>query len=134
MANVSMQRKQALRHPTRDSFVTRPTDQPLLYTLAPNGEPVVCLEHKRWQDWINVTTNRVLARTDISDRLYVETWFVGVDQRPAGQPGPPLLFLTEIFEDGKKVEGYRTWHIKRAAMAHDNVVTRLAATMERMGA
>lgn len=123
--------RQAPRHPTRDVFIVQPENKPLLYTLSSRGEPVPCLEHKRWQDWIN-THDRTIARTDLSDTLYVETWFPGVDLRPNGQFGPPLLFETAVYRDGKQAE---TYHIRapiqRAAIAHTNVVERLIAQTGR---
>ena len=96
--------------------------KPLLYILV-NNEPVAVSDHERWQDWIN-THEREIARTDISDTIRVETWFPGVDYR-IENTGPPLLFLTEVYRDGKEVERFRTATMKRAKMAHINVVARL---------
>lgn len=101
----------------------------MTYILV-GGEPVPVREHARWQDWIN-THERTLARTDLSDALYVETWFVGVDQRPTSQPGPPLLFSTEVWRDGKRAEHYRLSTLKRAGLAHTNVAARLMAEAAR---
>ena len=103
-------------------------DKILTYILV-NGEPVPCREHKRWRDWIN-THERRIARTDLSETLYVETTFPGVDFRLVGD-GPPLLFETEVYEDGKRTSVYRTTTLQRAGMAHTNVVARLMAGMEQ---
>ena len=131
MLSFKTKTRQEPRHKTRDVFAIAPEGQPVLYILSPRGEPTPVLEHKHWQDWIN-THDRVLARTDISDTLYVQTWFPGVNLRPARQPGPPLLFETEVYQDGKRIESY---HIRapiaRAGRAHSNVVARLVAAQSQ---
>lgn len=113
------------------ALVARQTEKPWKYVLDA-GEPVPVREHDRWRDWINTNDRRrIVARTDLADDLYVETWFTGVDHRlPTDPPGPPLPFLTEVYRGGQRVECYRSSRERQAGNTHTAVASRLVAALE----
>jgi hypothetical protein len=70
--------------------------------------PVLEPDLLTWAEWFE-TADRVVAKTEIGASL-VSTVFLGLDYRFRGD-GPPILFETMVFTDGKSAEMRRcsTW-------------------------
>lgn len=80
------------------------------------------LEWARWWE----QNDRVVFQEEISAGVLVSTVFLGLDHNFSGK-GPPLLFETMIFRDGKGDEEWR-WHTwLEAEEGHRRVVETLKA-------
>jgi hypothetical protein len=72
------------------------------YILS-GGQPVPCDNVLQFASWFE-THDKTLARTDITDGIYVSTVFLGIDHNFTGD-GPPVLWETMIF--GGPRHGYQ---------------------------
>ncbi len=71
--------------------------------------PIPCYSLLEWGHWFADANNRVVAWTG-GQHKHVSTVFLGLDHRHLGK-GPPIVFETMLFIDGKseKMERYSSW-------------------------
>jgi hypothetical protein len=73
-----------------------------LYTLDPDGNPVVSRDVSEWGAWMQ-TADRQISKSYFSSIRYgmigVSTVFLGVDHSFAGSGRAPVLFETMIFRE-----------------------------------
>ncbi len=72
-----------------------------------------------WAQWFE-TADRNVAKTFISDNIYVSTVFLGINHQFGD--GPPVLFETMIFggEHDQYQDRYETW--EQAERGHEKAV------------
>lgn len=83
----------------------------------------------KWASWYGVT-DRVVAKSWISDKIEVSTVFLGLDHRWGS--GPPILWETMVFGGPKAGECNRcsgSW--EQAEAMHEATVNQLAAKYGR---
>lgn len=78
-----------------------------------NGVPVPEPDLMKWAEWMEQPSRRVL-RQDARDGVLVSTVFLGLDYNFAG--GPPLLYETMVFREGRGDECER-YHTREEALA-----------------
>lgn len=81
------------------------------YILNDEGEPQVCEDIVKWGRWFQVTHNRIVGRTDLSNGIRISTVFLGLDH--SFNEGPPVLWETMIF--GAKGDEYQERYTSREA-------------------
>ena len=72
-------------------------------------DPVQCANGRIWAEWYETAgESRIVARDEF-DGFVISTIFTGIDQEIS--KGPPLLFETMIFRDGRAgdMTRYATW-------------------------
>ena len=97
------------------------------YYILIGQTPVVERDLMRWAEWMSVrmgTDDRVVAQTAIHGGV-VSTVFLGIDDQLAD--GPPLLFETMIFRDGKACEWYRCATWAEAEAQHAKILAECAS-------
>jgi hypothetical protein len=91
------------------------------YTLV-GQTPVPCADLIEWATWFENADNRTVKRTALdSDRVIISTVFLGLDHQ-FFLDGPPMLFETMVFWNGKGDEQERCSTWMQAEMQHDAMV------------
>src|SRR5262245_9876538 len=99
------------------------------YYILVGQTPVPVDDLLEWASWFE-QNDRVVFQEQISADVLVSTIFLGIDH--IGK-GPPLLFETMIFRDGKGDEQWR-WHTWLEGEAgHKRVVETLKAVKAKNG-
>lgn len=83
-----------------------------------------------WAHWFEVTSNRIVAWTQITQDVTVSTIFLALDHRWFGK-GPPILFETLVFGgpcDGE-MRRYVSWD--DAETGHKAMVRTVRAAMKQ---
>ncbi len=73
----------------------------MFYKLDKNNSPVKCTG-KEWAEWYEPAAQsgrRIVAQDELDGSIEISTIFTGIDQ--GGGSGPPLLFETMTFLNGK---------------------------------
>lgn len=96
------------------------------YTLDSNGTPQLVRNAMQWAAWMQ-SANRSVARTQISEEVFVSTVFLGLDHNHFGS-GPPILWETMVFggpmhEEMNRCSGSR----EQAEAMHNDMVERVQA-------
>jgi hypothetical protein len=85
------------------------------YILA--GQVPVHVDLMTWAVWFEDIENRRIARTDISDSIWVSTVFLGLDHG-FDEGGAPVLFETMIFGGPQNNELWRCAFYNQALRQH----------------
>jgi hypothetical protein len=90
------------------------------YILNADGEPEKCDDLVKWALWFE-TEDRSVARTNLTDDIFVSTVFLGID-RGLFEDAPPVLWETMVF--GGKNDGFRKLESSRKAAlrSHEKMV------------
>lgn len=86
------------------------------YILDEEGNPVPEPDLIKWGLWLEGSFRRV-ARTEINEKLVVSTVFLGLDHN-FGETGPPILWETMLFRNGKGEESERYSSADAAIAGH----------------
>ena len=94
------------------------------YRLNDDGTTTPITLEERCADERKEDKRRVAA-TDIIDKLWISTVFLGLDHSWSG--GPPLLFESMAFLDGEDIDCARYHTIDEAREGHEEMVERMRA-------
>lgn len=92
-----------------------------------DGEPVLEPNLYKWGEWLE-TSDRRIARTVIDASTFVSTVFLGLDHQYGH--GPPLLFETMVFTDGKGGACRRCSTLREAQLQHAEMCNEVIQTKE----
>jgi len=92
-------------------------------------EPKPVKDLLEWARWFEISNNRKVARTQISDDVIVSTVFLGLDHQYGD--GPPLLFETMIFGGplDEQMNRYSTWD--EAEKGHQEMVEKAKNSLSK---
>jgi hypothetical protein len=90
------------------------------YILNADGEPEPC-DLMTWAQWFETGKNRVAKLTEFDDGARVSTDFLGLDY---SWDGPPVLWETMIFADGKPCDQWQDRYTSGAdaLLGHERAV------------
>lgn len=91
------------------------------YILDENGVPVLETDLLKWGRWFE-KSDRHVARTQVSDDVFVSTIFLGLDHSFSG--GDPILWETLIFGGPHHGDGSRYTTREDALAGHERFVAK----------
>jgi hypothetical protein len=83
----------------------------------------IAVDVMTWAKWFENIENRRIARTEINDRCYVSTVFLGLDHNFSGR-GDPVLFESMVFGGPLDQEQRRYRSYAEAEEGHQAMLTR----------
>ena len=99
------------------------------YVLDDDGKPLPMPDLVAWGQWMAHTPNRIVARTDISDDVFVSTIFLGLNQNSFNVAAPPVLWETMIF-GGKHTHYQQRYTNREDALKGHALAVELASENE----